>query len=790
MKIAIVAPSPVPFTIGGAELLFKGMQDAINNCTSHQCELVKLPTKEDSFWNLIDSYFKFYQLDLSHFDIVISTKYPSWMIRHRNHILYMVHPLRGLYDTYSFSNQSLEVPDDFRTGLISDILHFIDNREINEENIGNLFQLLFELKKYEKQYHDDVFDFPGPFIRKIIHFLDSCALSSASVKKYCTMSRNVKQRQDYFPSNIQVNVIYPPPKLDNFECKGYEYLFTASRLDSPKRINLLIEAMKFVPHDIKLKIVGDGPEKKNLFRLAKADERIEFLGFVNESEIIDLYANALAILFVPYDEDYGYITIEGMMSAKPVITASDSGGPLEFVSDMETGLVVNPNPREIAKAICHFVENDQASREMGQRAGKKVRDISWNKFVRSLLEEKVVHPEEKKRILVLSTYSCYPPRGGGQHRLYHIYSQLAKKCDVTICSIIETNKRFENLILENGLRQICIPQSIEHAKYQWEIEGKTRLNLYDIIMIDSIWRSDDYISKVKELSNESDIIIFSHPFLYSLKDYIDINNKIVVYESHNVEFYLKKDYAGDHLSQKILNIEKNLSEQADIIFTTSSEDKDNLIKLYGIKKDKIFVTPNGVDPFTIEMIDKEDRLDLKRRTGLDKKHTVLFVGSWHPPNLEALEFIVDKLAKKCPEYTFVVIGSVKDYYLQKHRSFPKNFLAFGVVDEDEKYELYKLADIAINPMFSGSGTNLKMLDYMSAGIPVVSTSVGVRGLDIEDGKHALICDAEGFCERITELINDEELQSKLRKNARVLVETRYSWNTIARSIVSKLQEIV
>ncbi|KXS43604.1 MAG: glycosyltransferase [Methanolobus sp. T82-4] len=789
MKIAIIAPSPVPFTIGGAELLLRGMQDAINDHTSHQCELIKLPVKEDNFWNLIDSYYYFYQLDLSHFDMVISTKYPSWMVRHNNHVLYMIHPLRGLYDTYSFTNKSREVADELKVGIVKDILNLIADGRNNQEGIDSIFKMLFELKKDEKNYSKELFDFPGPFIRKIIHFLDSCALSSASIKKYATMSRNVKKRADYFPPNVQVNVIYPPPKLDNFQCKDYDYLFTASRLDGPKRIDLLIEAMKLVPHDIKLKIVGEGPEKKGLVKLAKGDERIEFLGFVNETEIIDLYANALAVLFVPLDEDYGYITIEGMMSSKPVITASDSGGPLEFVTDLETGLVVSPTPKEIAEAINSFVENSDTAREMGIHANKKVRAISWNNFVHDLLGENVVHPEEKKKILVLSTYSCYPPRGGGQQRSYHLYSRLAKKYDVTICSIIETNKNYENLILENGLRQICIPQSIEHAKYQWEIESNTGLNLFDLIMIDSIDRSDDYVSQVKELSDVTDIVIFSQPFLYSLKYFIDLKNKVVVYESQNVEYYLKKDYVGNQLSQKVLEIEEKISEQADNIFTTSSEDKDNFIQLYGVEEDKIFVTPNGVDPFTIEMVEKEDRLNLKKRTGLDNRHTILFVGSWHPPNLEALEFIVDRLAKKCPEFTFIVIGSIKDYYLQNNRSFPKNVLAFGIVDEDEKYELYKLADIAVNPMFSGSGTNLKMLDYMSAGIPVVSTPVGARGLDIENRKHALICDAEDFYERIVELINNEELQTDLRKNARGLVETRYSWNIIAESIISKLQEM-
>jgi glycosyltransferase involved in cell wall biosynthesis len=126
----------------------------------------------------------------------------------------------------------------------------------------------------------------------------------------------------------------------------------------------------------------------------------------------------------------------------------------------------------------------------------------------------------------------------------------------------------------------------------------------------------------------------------------------------------------------------------------------------------------------------------------------------------------------------------------EYKNFPKNVLAFGVVDEEEKYELYKLADIAINPMFSGSGTNLKMLDYMSAGIPIISTPIGARGLDIENGKHALVCSEDQMYEKIIELLNTESLRNILRENARNLVESRYSWDKIANIILSKLKEIV
>ncbi len=100
--------------------------------------------------------------------------------------------------------------------------------------------------------------------------------------------------------------------------------------------------MKYVSHNVKLKIVGTGPDEEKLKKMAEKDHRIEFLGFVSENELIKLYANSLAVLFVPFDEDYGLITIEGMMSKKPIITTKDSGGPIEFVKDSETGFIVEP----------------------------------------------------------------------------------------------------------------------------------------------------------------------------------------------------------------------------------------------------------------------------------------------------------------------------------------------------------------------------------------------------------------------------------------------------------------
>ena len=334
-------------------------------------------------------------------------------------------------------------------------------------------------------------------------------------------------------------------------------------------------------------------------------------------------------------------------------------------------------------------------------------------------------------------------------------------------------------MLDNGLMQISVPQSKEHAEAQWKAERDLGINLYDVCMIDLVEKSEEYVKKVKVLAKGSDIVIFSHPYLYGLRKYLG-REKLVVYEAHNVEYLLKKDYVkGSDYAQKVRDIEQESCLSSDLIFATSEEEGKTLAELYGILQEKIVVVPNGVDTSSLCFLNREDSRDQKKQIGISEP-TILFVGSWHPPNLEALSFITNDLARKLPEYLFLIVGSIKDYYLQKYKKFPKNVMAFGVVDEVEKVELYKLADLAINPMFSGSGTNLKMLDYMSAGIPVISTPVGARGLEIENYKHAIVCPPEQFAAKISELISKEQLQDDLRINARRLVEDKYSWKSISK----------
>ncbi len=164
------------------------------------------------------------------------------------------------------------------------------------------------------------------------------------------------------------------------------YLFTVSRLDHPKRIDLLIRAMEHVRAQVPLRIAGTGPHEAALRELAGADSRITLTGFLNDANLADAYAGSLAVLFAPYQEDYGYITLEAMLSAKPVITTTDAGGPTELVEDGVTGVIVEPDPAAIGAAIDRLLSSRRRARRMGNVGLERARRVSWDEAVSKLLD--------------------------------------------------------------------------------------------------------------------------------------------------------------------------------------------------------------------------------------------------------------------------------------------------------------------------------------------------------------------------------------------------------------------
>lgn len=792
MNVAIVAPSPVPFVMGGAENLWLGLQRFINEETKHHCELFKIPTKEDNLLNLLLSYQHFSELNYGYFDRIITTKYPAWMVKHPYHVVYVMHTLRGLYDTYHFCG----LPDAVDPSLpaIKGLIRVMESVETGAAPLSVFFSYIFDA--YNELTQSGLVDFPGPLARQVIHFLDQIAMSPANIRIYSAISHTVAKRQDYFPANAHVNVLYPPPHLNRYYCKDDNYLFTTSRLDGPKRVGLLVEAMRHVTSGIRLLIGGKGPDEDRLRELAGDNERVQFLGYLTDDELLEHYANALAIPFVPYDEDYGLITIEAMKSGKPVITTTDSGGVCEFVIHGETGMVAPPEPTEIAKAIDYLSLHRDKAREMGRNARKFVAEITWQKVAEGLLGIEALsssgivlsadskHAQQKKKMVVATTFPIFPPRGGGQSRIFHLYREWAKEFTISIISLAGVNEHAFHGEIANGLTEIRVPKTLQHQSIEDEYSSKVGwVPITDIVAGLAIHKTPKYLEHLKRECREADIVVASHPFMVNvLRECAP--DKPLWFEAHNVECLLKRDILPEtNEAEKLLEIvkkdEMRAWKEAQVVFACTHNDIVTLSELFGTTNAITCEVPNGFSVEDVVYHDMESKKATKDLLELSNQPTVVFMGSWHGPNLEAVERIIE-YAKILPSVLFMIVGSA-GFKFTDRTDVPGNMKFLGVVDDHEKQVILSASDLAINPMTSGSGSNLKMFDYMGAGVPVLTTAFGARGMIAVPDKDYMVADIGDFPDAIMSFFIErpEEIIRTMCISAVNLVTKNYSWEVIA-----------
>ena len=383
MNIALLAPSPVPLAIGGAENLWWGLLEHLNRRTEHHADLIKLPSPERDFWEIVDSYRRWSELDVTGYDVVISGKYPAWMAAHPRHVVYLLHPLRGLYDTYP---PGWPVRCESSHPELATLVEFLERGGDDRGLLVECFERLQKLRA-RSDVPAEVYALPAPLIRQVVHFLDGIGRGERAITRSVALSATVAGRPGYFPAGASVTVAHAPSWRSGLHTgRSRRYLFTVSRLDAPKRIDLLVRAMAHVRARVPLRIAGTGPQEPALRELATGDARVRFDGFLNDEQLAEAYAGSLAVLFAPYQEDYGYITLEAMLSGKPVITTTDSGGPTELIEHGISGLIVDPDPVAIANAIEQVCGSRRRARGMGRAGLQRARTVSWDDVVATLLD--------------------------------------------------------------------------------------------------------------------------------------------------------------------------------------------------------------------------------------------------------------------------------------------------------------------------------------------------------------------------------------------------------------------
>jgi len=341
-RIAICA-AQVPFIRGGAEVLYESLRDELIR-RGHQAEIVSLPFNWSSRLNIIQSALAWRLLDLTTsagepIDLVIATRFPSYLVRHPCKVVWLIHQFRQIYD--------------LKGTRYSD---FGDRPE------------------------DDATE-------KILRQFDQRALGEARAR--FSISRNTAERLARF-NRLDAEPLYPPPALaGRYRCGDYgDYVFAIGRLDPMKRFDLLLRAVA-AAKKVRCVIAGEGPDRDRLQRLAVElgiETRVELPGRISDERLIELYSGALAVFYAPFDEDYGYVTVEAFKSLRPVLTTSDSGGVLEFVADGVSGFVCPPGAhREMGARIDRLAGDPGLARRLGEAGAAKVAGIHWDSVVERLL---------------------------------------------------------------------------------------------------------------------------------------------------------------------------------------------------------------------------------------------------------------------------------------------------------------------------------------------------------------------------------------------------------------------
>ena len=348
MRIAVCHPQ-TPFVRGGAETHAEQLVRALREA-GHEAELVLVAGKWYPGAELVHQMAVWRSMELSEsnglpIDVVIPLKFPAYLIHHERKIVWLIHQHRTAYELWD-----------------------------------------------HPQYADLSRQTEGVLVRDTIHVADRVALGEA--KRVFANSKNV-QRRLWESLRIPSEPLYHRSPLTEQlltqEAGPYgDFVVFPSRFESLKRQGIVVDAMRHAKTGVRLVLVGRGPDEGALRRQIEEHglgDRVSIEVGVSDDRLAELMLNALAVYYGPFDEDYGYVTLEGFAARRPVVTLSDSGGPLEFVQDGETGLVTSPDPSAVAEAFDRlFADRTLASRMGG--AGRELLESevpAWPEVVARLL---------------------------------------------------------------------------------------------------------------------------------------------------------------------------------------------------------------------------------------------------------------------------------------------------------------------------------------------------------------------------------------------------------------------
>ena len=269
----------------------------------------------------------------------------------------------------------------------------------------------------------------------------------------------------------------------------------------------------------------------------------------------------------------------------------------------------------------------------------------------------------------------------------------------------------------------------------------------EILISRSRFLRKKFIKSSKKEIAESNVVVFEGPWHFKTFEN-DLKGKVVIYDAHNVESRLREK---NIFYDEVKELELAISAVADAIFCVTNDDLNDFLKIYSVQREKLFLVPHF-------------QINVGKTWNGSESDSVVFIGSVYSPNIDAVNSI-KKMAIKIPEVKFYILGN---FPFPFRRDSPKNVIFTGIVSDNQKEDLMCNSFAALNPVTEGSGRNLKMIDYMAHGIPIISTSVGCRGLGGYNIENIIdVCEVDGFIDMILNLKKNKE---RMTEESRTLIK--------------------
>lgn len=345
MAVITIVTSAPPLVEGGHLVLARSLERALRDA-GHTAGIVTTPSNR--FGRQGPAYLANWLTDVGvtgsgeRVDQIVSMRYPSYAVRHPKHVCWLVHTMREYYDLW----------DRFSAGLSPQ----------------------GRLKERAR--------------RSLVRAADTYCFKH-HVTRLFTISGAVRDRVAKW-NGVPAEVLHPPPPQRPYRCDAYgDFVFAPSRLAPLKRLDLVLQALaRPEAAGVRCVIAGDGEEADRLVRLSRTlglESRVTFTGRLDEAALVDHLARCRAVVFVPHDEDYGFVTVEAFASAKPVITCQDSGGPLELVRDGSNGWVAAPTPADVARALAEAAADKGVAEARGRQGQRDIAGLTWRAVVDRLV---------------------------------------------------------------------------------------------------------------------------------------------------------------------------------------------------------------------------------------------------------------------------------------------------------------------------------------------------------------------------------------------------------------------